>query len=394
MNCAKILILEDHPLTLQIIHLTLQRLGYQNISTAGSGEEAFQQLKLKGDFDVLICDIQMASIDGLTFLQQASEFGKINALILCSEIDQNIRIAIKQLARKTGYQVLGELSKPISRKQLNSLLSIYQPDPQPITEIIINENPCITDIQRGLTDEEFTPYFRPIININTNEVIRLEILARWKHYKHGLLKPQHFLEITKHFGLSNEITTTITQQALRFLKGHNLTTKLPVSIKLDTTQLASPNTINTISQILEKEQLPTSKLTIEIAEADLVNAPTDSIESLVRLRLLGCGISIDNFGAGFSSLQRVCEMPCTELKLDASFTRSITYNARYLVVINSILRLTQSLELGVIAKSVETYEQLLYLRDIDCPNAQGNLFSKPMGKNELIPWLTNRNKKL
>lgn len=387
MSKVKILVLEDHPLTLQMLMLTLKGLGYHNLHAAESGDQAFAILKAEGQFDVLICDIQMPGVDGLTFLRKASEVGTINALILSSEIAPNLRLAIQQLGRLIGYQVLGDLSKPISRDELKTLLLDYVPQAPKIKTMTVSEMPSATDIQRALHDGEFIPYFQPKVDLQSLEVVGAEVLVRWQHPRLGLMSPGQFLEIVQHYGFLDDMTVAIGRQALRFLKSHKLVKQISLAINLDASQLDSPNLVNTVKKTLFDEHLPAHCLTLEITETGLIHSPITSIENLVRLRLLGCGISIDDFGAGFSSLQRICEMPGTELKLDASFTRSMTHNPRSLAAVDSVLRLAKNLEFNVVAEGIETYEQLRCLQKLDCPTGQGYLFSKPLSEQDFLVWL-------
>src|SRR3990167_249807 len=154
----KILVLEDHPLTRQMLLLTLQGLGYSNVHAVEIGESALQLLNLEKHFDVLICDILMPGIDGLTFLREACAIGNIEALIISSDIAADLRLAIQQLARLSGYQVLGNLDKPFSKEALEKLLLQYRPCCAPLQHIAANTPASALDIQRALADGEFVPF--------------------------------------------------------------------------------------------------------------------------------------------------------------------------------------------------------------------------------------------
>lgn len=387
MNSAKILILEDHPMTQQMLVLALQGLGYSNVHSAGCGEQAFALLALEGHFDVLICDIQMPGIDGLTFLREASEVGRIDALIISSAISSDLRLAIQQLARLTGYQVLGDLDKPFTRDELKMLMLRYCPVPPQRAQLMIEEMPSATEIQSGLLDGEFVPFYQPKLNLQTLEVVGMEALVRWQHPRRGLLSPGLFLEAVQHFGFLNTMTQSIARQALGFLREQQLVGELRLSINVEAGQLARPDLLKIVREHLDAEQVPAQSLILEITESGLMRAPITSIENLVRLRLLGCGISIDDFGAGFSSLQRVCEMPCCELKLDMSFTRSMTYNPRSRAAVDSLLRLTENLGIQLVVEGIETPEQLALLQHLGQPVGQGYLFSPPLPGPAFMAWL-------
>ena len=387
MNSTKILILEDHPMTRQMLVLALQGLGYTNVHTADCGKQAFALLKHEGHFDVLICDIQMPGIDGLTFLREAAEIGYIAALIISSAIAPDLRLAIQQLARLTGYQVLGDLGKPFTRDELKVLMLRYCPSAPYQVPPTIDELPSATEIQNGLNDGEFIPFYQPKLNLQTLEVIGMEVLVRWQHPLHGLISPGLFLGAVRHFGFLNVMTQTIARQALSFLREQRLIGELRLSINVETEQLARPDLLEAVRQNLDAERVPAQSLILEITESGLMQAPITSIENLVRLRLLGCGVSIDDFGAGFSSLQRVCEMPCSELKLDMSFIRSMTHNPRSLAAVDSLLRLSDNLGIQLVAEGIETHEQLTLLQRLGCQIGQGYVFARPLPGPEFMDWL-------
>lgn len=391
MNSAKILILEDHPMTLQMLVLALKRMGYVHIQSACSGEQALSLLNQEGHFDVLICDIQMPGIDGLTFLREAAEVGCIAGVIISSAIAPDLRLAIQQLARLTGYQVLGDLGKPFTYDGLKMLMLRYCPMARPRAVIGVDEWPSATEIQSSLLDGEFIPYYQPKLNLQTLEVVGVEVLARWKHPQRGVLSPGVFLDIVQQFGFLDALTVAIARQAFTFWREQELIEELSLSINVSTEQLARPGLPEAVRQLLEAEQFPAKSLILEVTECGLMQAPITSIENLVRLRLMGCGVSIDDFGAGFSSLQRVCDMPCSELKLDMSLTCGLTYNPRSLAAVDSLLSLSRNLDIPLVAEGIETLEQLAMLQTLGCPIGQGYLFSRPLSGPEFIAWLQQHN---
>jgi EAL domain-containing protein (putative c-di-GMP-specific phosphodiesterase class I) len=387
MNAIKILVLEDHSLTRHMLLLAFQGLGYTNLYSAESGEQAFTLLKAERNFDVLVCDIHMPGIDGLSFLREACEIGHISALIISSIIAADLCLAIQQMARLLGYQVLGGLDKPFSRDELHALMQRYHPvklnKADFIPELSISNN----EVFVGLRDGQFLPYYQPKINLQTLDVVGAEVLVRWMHPEHGLLAPGHFLQSVEQAGEINTMTKLLGIAALRFLREQQLVGRMHLSINLEVSQLALPRLVEDIRDILDSERVPPESLILEVTEGGLMLAPVTATENLVRLRLLGCGIAVDDFGAGFSSLQRVCEMPCTELKLDASFIRSMTNNPRTLAVVKGLLHLTHQLGIDLVAEGVETNEQLVLLKDMGCEIGQGYLFSRPLSRDSFIDWL-------
>ncbi|WP_282875955.1 EAL domain-containing response regulator [Pseudomonas peli] len=390
MENFSILILEDHPLTLRMLALNLQGIGYTNVVTCQSGEHALKLLESQGHFDILICDIQMPGIDGLAFLRSALDVGRIDGLILSSEVPSDLRLATQQLARLIGYQVLGDLHKPVDQKKLASLLKRFTPSNEKALKKHNQKNnsgPTAEELLQGILNDEFIPYYKPKVDLKTNELIGLEVSIRWHHPKLGLLLPASFLKVAEELGYIKDISKSIMTQAFSFFKKNRLFYKAHLVIKLSTCQLASPNLIFELKEMLNNEQLPAHSLVIEFTETGVLEAPIAISENFMRLRLLGCGLCIGNFGSGFSSLQRICEMPCTELKLDPSFVQSITFNSRSLAAVDSLLRFAGNLGLSVIADHIDRLSQLRLLQSLRCPAGQGYLFAPPMQGNEFNKWL-------
>ncbi len=152
-----------------------------NVFSAENGEQALELLRAEKHFDVLICDIQMPGIDGLSFLRMASEAGKIAALILSSVIAPDLRLAIQQLARLTGYDVLGDLDKPFTREDLKALLLRYCPSAPRKSNLHIEEIPSAAEVQQAVNDGEFVPYYQPKVDLKTGAVVGAEVLVRWLH---------------------------------------------------------------------------------------------------------------------------------------------------------------------------------------------------------------------
>lgn len=389
MNDIKILILEDHVLARLLLLQALRALGYTNIYEADSGQQALAILKEEKHFDVLICDIQMPGIDGLSFLRKAAEVGHITAVILASAVEPDLSLAIQQLARLSGYQVLGDLSKPFSREELGELMQRYVPVPLHGGHSLPESLPETIEIEGGLGlfNGSFVPFYQPQVDLSTHEVIGVEALVRWQHPEYGVLSPAMFLETAKKLDMLGMMTQSVIRRGLSFLRDNGLVGKLHLSINLEIEQLAQADLLESVRSLLDEEKVPGRSLVFEVTESGLMHAPIPCIENLVRLRLLGCGISIDDFGAGFSSLQRVCEMPCSELKLDASLIRAMPYNRRSLAAVESMLHLARRLGIQVIAEGIETERQRDLLRELGCPVGQGFLFSRPLPGGELIPWL-------
>ena len=128
-----------------------------------------------------------------------------------------------------------------------------------------------------------------------------------------------------------------------------------------------------------------------MTETGTLDPGSISLENMVRLRMMGCGLSIDDFGGGYSSLQRLCSLPFNEIKIDAEFIRDLSSEPRSRAAISSVLSMARELNIGVVIEGIETVEQRDILISLGCETGQGYLLAHPMPAHNLLPWLIGRN---
>jgi len=162
---------------------------------------------------------------------------------------------------------------------------------------------------------------------------------------------------------------------------------LDLSFNLNASQLTNSNLTAVIKGILSLHQTAPASVTFELTESGLLEAPATSLETLVRLRMMGCKLSIDDFGAGFSSLQRLCQLPFNEIKLDGEFIRTLLHEPRCQAIVSSTLALGETLGMSVVVEGIETEEQRESLLAMGCTQGQGYLFARPMNDVDLLRWL-------
>lgn len=143
-----------------------------------------------------------------------------------------------------------------------------------------------------------------------------------------------------------------------------------------------------IREALRRHELVGADLTFELAENGLLEIPSGTQESLLRLRMMGCGLSIDDFGVGFSSLKLLCQLPFTEIKLDGEFVQSIR-ETRSKAVIASTIALAQSLNMELVIEGVSDEKECRALVEMGCVLGQGFYYAQPMSSHELLTWLQN-----
>jgi EAL domain-containing protein (putative c-di-GMP-specific phosphodiesterase class I)/CheY-like chemotaxis protein len=383
----KILISEDHSLAQQALAATLKSLGYTEVFTATNNEEALELAQQESGFDILICTITAPSTASLALLRDIQKHAHVHSLLLIHETPSDLRIATREFARHCGYAILGELRKPYTKNEMQAALSNH------CAKQSHNPGKATTDpfpakaVANAVRENQFIPYYQPKINLQTMEIVGAEILMRWNHPSLGILGPNSFIDVAKRFGHIDAMTLNILEQALDFANAQNLGEKFKIAVNIDAMQICNPDFHKKIKALLDTKSFCANNLILEITECSALRAPSDCLFNLIQLRLLGCEISIDDFGAGMSSLQRVCELPCTEVKLDMSFAKSLPYNHRTKLAITHMAQFSQDINVRLVAEGIETEEQLQALRKMGCHIGQGYLFSPPVNAKTLLKWL-------
>ncbi|WP_340021918.1 EAL domain-containing protein [Paenibacillus sp. FSL K6-1096] len=235
------------------------------------------------------------------------------------------------------------------------------------------------DLRRALERDEFYLVYQPQVLLETEEIVGMEALLRWNHPKRGLVSPVDFIPIAEESGLIVPIGEWVLRTACLQNKmwqdaGYH---PICVSINLSMRQFLQPNLAGKIDAILEEIGLDPCYVDLEITESMTLDKET-AFEQLIRLKRLGVCISIDDFGTGYSSLHYLKNMPIDRLKIDRSFVSDVMEDSNNAAIVSTITSMAHHLKLKVTAEGVENQEQLQFLRQQHCHEAQGYLFSKPV----------------
>jgi sensor c-di-GMP phosphodiesterase-like protein len=237
------------------------------------------------------------------------------------------------------------------------------------------------EILIGLENNEFILNYQPVIELSTGRCVGSEALIRWQHPEHGLIFPDAFIPIAEETGIIAMITEWVIEQAIQdqadFLRQFP---QLSLAINLSATELASPNLLKTISQALNQPNIPQSQIIFEITEQNfIIEKDGVAAHTIAEIRSLSSQIALDDFGTGYSNLDYLSRFQFDYLKIDRSFTRSIGSESAIVSIVETIIELGKKLDVQIIAEGVETEEQLQYLLEKQVGQAQGWLFSKPLG---------------
>ena len=385
----RVLVLEDHLFQRSVAVNLLKQLGCGEVLAASNGTEALAVLQGAGYVDVVVCDLQMDGMDGLEFIQRISATGQVGAIIVCSGLPGDVRRAVSQMGALLGVHMLGDTGKPLQMEALQPLLERVLSPPRAVTQRLPRlELADEQQVRRAILDQQLEAYYQPKFDLRSGALVGVEVLARWNHPLQGVLSPAVFLPTMERCGLMDELLFCLMQQALALQwQAMNQGITLDLAFNLHAAQLAEVELTTRIKRMLATHQTPCASVTFELTESGLLEVPAVSLENLVRLRMMGCRLSIDDFGAGFSSLQRLCQLPFNEIKLDAEFVHGLLHEPRSRAVIGSTLALGQTLGMSVVVEGIETAEQHQALLALGCTQGQGYWHARPMKGADLMCWL-------
>jgi diguanylate cyclase (GGDEF)-like protein/PAS domain S-box-containing protein len=235
-------------------------------------------------------------------------------------------------------------------------------------------------LREAIEQNQLRLYFQPLVAVETRKMVSAEALVRWQHPDRGLLEPGQFFAAAEEVGFMSEIDNWVMQAAGVQIKRWIDDGISPprVTVNLSNSRFQSPGLVKRISGILEETGLPPACLEIEIAELTTMGDIERTIALLQELTPMGVQISIDHFGTGCLSLSHLKRMPVRKLKIDRSFIREIPDGPDGRAVVAAVLLLAHSLKLKVVAAGVEMDDQLSFLAEARCDEAQGFLFSQPL----------------
>jgi len=240
-----------------------------------------------------------------------------------------------------------------------------------------------SDLRRAIDRQEFLIGYQPIVSLKTGRLSGFEALVRWQHPDRGLIRPNDFIAVAEETGfivpIGQWVLLEACSQMRRWQKEFPVAESLYVSVNLSGKQFTHSNLVHQISRILNITGLESHSLKLEITERIVMENIEGATGILEQLRALGVELSIDDFGTGYSSLSYLHRLPIDTLKIDRSFISCMGDNNENKEIVRTIILLAQNLKMGVVAEGIETEEQLSQLRELNCHDGQGFLFSKAIG---------------
>jgi diguanylate cyclase (GGDEF)-like protein/PAS domain S-box-containing protein len=245
-----------------------------------------------------------------------------------------------------------------------------------------------TSLRNALPAGELRLVFQPIVDLYTGETVATETLLRWQSAEHGFVSPADFIPVAEDTGQIVPIGAWVLAEACRSAAAWRAAgSTAGVSVNLSPRQLAQPDLVAHVEQVLAETGLAPGALTLEITESTLLGGGERPLQALCDLKDLGIRLALDDFGTGYSSLAYLTRLPLDELKLDRAFVARLEPGSQETEVTAAIMEMASAMHLQVVAEGVETPEHLEMLQALGCPLGQGFYFSRPLPPAELAQHL-------
>jgi len=235
------------------------------------------------------------------------------------------------------------------------------------------------DIEGVMKREEIVPYFHPRYDLNTGRIVGADVLARWNHPKRGLIMPQTFIPLMQQVGTILDLDMYMLEQACRLINEwtENESMPVPLSVNIAPLNVYKRNFTERVLEIIEKNNTAPRLIELEMDESTVFENSQNIIENSKVLADAGVCLCIDHFGAGYSSLKLLTDVPAAMIKLDKKFLNEGD-SERNFIVMKNMVQSAHDLGKLVVATGIESREHIGIFKKINCNQGMGFLFSKPM----------------
>lgn len=388
----RFLVVEDQGFQRWLIANVLKDFGARSVVAAGHGSEALQLLSGE-PVDVVITDLDMPEMDGMELIRRLAELHRSVGVILVSSYDRSLIATVESMAKAYSVAVLGAVQKPLTAKKLQAVLSSLHPKKE-----TVSPNPSLpliaaSEVERAVRTGEFETHFQPKVDLKTGQVRGAEALVRWKHPTQGLLRPAVFMRAIEDGGWIERLTQHVVSDALRnCVEWRKAGIAASVSVNLNAAMLSNVSLADRMAALVAESALEPAHVTFEVTESTAVREEGPTLENLSRLRMKGFGLSIDDYGTGYSSMERLARIPFTELKIDQGFVKNAATEASSRAMVESSLELAKKLAIVAVAEGVESQPQWSLLLALGCDQAQGHYICAPVDGTDFRRWVANRTK--
>jgi EAL domain-containing protein (putative c-di-GMP-specific phosphodiesterase class I) len=340
-----------------------------------TANEPIEFLRLVDEFrpTAILLDLELENCDAVEALHALAARGCKATIVLTGLADTRVLAATRKIGENKGLAMADCIEKPIDETEVRNALTKLRREDRRLHE---------QDIAEGLDAEQFIAFYQPIVSIANSGgwvVDRLEALVRWQHPSLGIVMPDEFISQAEKFGLIGRLTEQVLDQTLlRMQEWQKDGLHLKCSINLPPSLVTDLEFPDRIAGAIAEHGIEPRCISLELTETATMQDEAATMDILTRLRVKGIGLSLDDFGTGFSSLTRLYQMPFEEMKIDRSLGMNVPRSREANTIVSSLIELSHNLGLKVCTEGVETRAGLDLLEVLKSDSCQGFFISRAL----------------
>lgn len=376
--------------TADILLKALKAADFGSIYVVDRIQHALDQLDWSGQpVDLVVTVLQLFDGDAFELIDKLEKRRYGGAMMFVADSSPILLECATDLAEKASIRVIGSYNPPLClrsilwtlEKKMGALKSADEND----------QSGLIAELRTQLDEWCIEAVFQPKVSLEDGTVLGVEALARWNHPDYGLLPPSYFLSLAEQSRLIDDLTEEVLRQGLTLLHdvkavGHSMT----VSVNLSGHSLGRQDLPDLLRSLVASYQIKPSQVIFEVTETQMLRNESIAKVNIDRLRLMGFGISIDDYGTGYSTMARLMSLPFTELKVDRRFCHGAADREQLCHILRNCAELASNLGISIVAEGVERNEDRELVSDLGFHCVQGYCESAPLRREQLLAWLAER----
>ena len=380
-----ILVADDSASIRQYLSVVLKELTDVEPTLAVDGREALDIIEDGFTPDVALFDVNMPRLDGVQLLRMLSERKANFPIIIISGLSRHLISAIEKLSAEYRLNLVGSIGKPVDIEALRTILGRVERKRE--TEVKAPQLKTY-EVVRALEQGDIEPWFQPQIDLTKRELAGLEVLCRIQHKRLGLVTPDHFIETMERSDLIKSVTLELVAESLKkvetiFANRPSLTISFNFSAPLFDDEVF----VNQFIDLINASPVNNNSIIVEITETHASSRPLKELETAARIAIAGCGLSIDDFGCGQATFDRLYSLPFTELKIDRKYLPVENMEEADRALLESTVNMARRLGMQVVVEGVESYAQWEMVQHLGCERAQGFFIAAAMPFSALGQWI-------
>jgi EAL domain-containing protein (putative c-di-GMP-specific phosphodiesterase class I) len=370
-----LLILDKDPQSLSALRRVAESLGCDCVEADSA--DGLEEILSTRHPTIAILAVDGLDVDGAAMRRVLAREVAQPATLLIGAVHARVLAGARRTAETQGLRVIGVATRPLDTAAIELLLMPHLKNAPPV---------ALGELERALTEHELILEYLPKIDIRSDEkkMQGVEALVRWQHPRRGLLYPRHFLGPIEDHHLMARLTDFVMTEAVRQAgQWRALGLPLEMVVNLSPKLITDREFPERIAVLLRESEVPAQQLVFDVTESSSIEARDLMLDVFTRLRILGVGLTLDNFGTGVSSLTELYRLPFSEIKVDQTLMADVVRVREAMLIVQAIANLAHTLELVVCAGGIESRDMFEFARSAGFDTAQGRFFSGPVKPTEI-----------